>query len=59
MDPWILIGGREILGGCGGPPPGNFEMSDALRLILKHFWVLVLYCGTSNCNLLFWLYHTF
>ena len=33
MDPGILVGGGDVklLGGCGGPPPGNFEMSDALR----------------------------
>ena len=38
MDPGILVGGGcEITWGGEGSPPGNFEMSDALRRILKYF----------------------
>ena len=32
-----VIGLNAVAGGCGGPPPENFEISDALRWILKHF----------------------
>ena len=31
MVPGILAGGYEIAAGSGGPPPINFDMSDALR----------------------------